>query len=248
MNESTGWLGDPAVAPALPGLLSGLVCQLRRVLASGRPPHERIAAITDELDALAPPPPPPPGLGGPVTGQAAIARLMATSTSPATMLFTEIAGGGTVTFAVWTDCPHATLTDAQCADLDVRPGTRAAHRRGTFALDGRVFADVTSDVLLDELPSEAVAALAAGTPLGAVIAATGRREPVSVLPWGGGLDCSAVIWTLGYGGRRPQRIALAGEQIHPWFCARPLPVEVEWRARELCFGAGRDQQEVVAVP
>jgi hypothetical protein len=244
MNESTGWLHDPAVAPALPGLLDALVCRIRRVLASGWPPHDRLAEITAELDGLAPPPPPAPGDGGPVTGQAAIARLLLTSTSPATMLFREIAGAP-VTFAVWTS-GRVRLTGEQCADLHAEPGTWAEHRRGWFALDGRVLADVTSDVITERLPSEAVASLKAGTPLGAVIAATGRREPVWVLPWGGGLEAKAVMWTMGYGGRRPVRVALAGEQVHPWFCARQLPAEVEWRAGELAVGV--DQQEVVAVP
>jgi hypothetical protein len=245
MNESLRWLDDAAVAPALPGLLSGLVDRLRRVLGSGWPAHERIAAITEELAGLAPPPSPPPDFAGPVTGQAAIARLLATSISPATMLFAEIAGAP-VTFAVWTSCDHAALTRAQCDSLGVEPGTLAAHRRGWFALDGRVFADVTSDVLVDRLPSRALAALKAGTPLGAVIAATGRREPTGVLPWGGGVEASAVMWTQGHSGRPPVRVALATEQVHAWFCARPLPAEVEWRAGELAVGV--DQQEVVAVP
>jgi hypothetical protein len=247
MNESLRWLDDAAVAPALPGLLSGLVDRLRRVLASGWPAHERIAAITEELAGLAPPPPPPPDFAGPVTGQAAIARLLATSTSPATMLFSEIAGAP-VTFAVWTSADSVPLTGWECAVLHADPGTLATTRRGTFALDGRVLADVSSTVITGRLPSEAVASLQAGTPLGAVIAATGRREPTSVLPWGDGLEARAVMWTQGHSGRRPVRIAMAAELVHGWFCARPLPAEVEWRARELCFGVGRDEQEVVAVP
>lgn len=219
MHESTQWLEDAAVAPALPGLLAGLVCRLRVVLNSGWTTRERITAITEELDGLAPPPPPDPA-DGPVFGQASIGRLLATSTSPATMLFSAIAGAP-VTFAVWTDA-DVTLTAGQCTDLDAEPGTRAAWRRGTFKLDGQVLADVTSVVLPGRLPSESVAALAAGTPLGAVIAATGHREPLSVLPYGGGLQSSALMWARGRQGRQ-ERIALAEEIVHPWFCQRAVP-------------------------
>jgi hypothetical protein len=218
MNESTQWLSDAAVAPALPALLSGLVRQLRVYLNSGWPAFDRLAAIREELDGLAPPPPPDPDTGGPVYGRDLIGQLLATSTSPATMLFSAIAGAP-VSFAVWTDgCVQ--LTGEQCKSLDAEPGTWAEHRRGTFKLDGRVLADVTSDVITSRMPSAAVARLEAGTPLGAVLAAIGRREPLSVLPWGGGLVSSARMWTTGHGGRRPERVALAEETVHPWFCQR----------------------------
>jgi hypothetical protein len=216
MDYSTQWLGDVAVAPALPGLLDGLVRRIRRILQSGWVPYERLAAIGEELDGLAPPPPPDPGTDGAVYGRDLIGQLLATSTSPATMLFSAIAGTP-VTFAVWT-CARVRLTGDQCALLAAEPGTWATHRRGTFASGGRVLADVTSDVIMERLPSQAVAALAAGTPLGAVLAATGRREPVSVLPWGGGLVSSARMWVSCHG--RPERVALAEEAIHPWFCQR----------------------------
>lgn len=220
MNETTQWIHDQAVAPALPGLLTTLVCQLRAVLASGWTPRDRITAITEELDALAPPPPPAPAVDGPVFGQASIGQLLATSTSPATMLFSAIAGAP-VTFAVWTSA-DVTMTAEQCGLLDVAPGTRAAWRRGSFKLGGAVLADVTSTVITGLLSSEAVAALHAGTPLGAVIAATGRREPLSVVPYGGGLQSSALMWARGRSGRQ-ERVALAEETVHPWFCQRAVP-------------------------
>jgi hypothetical protein len=218
MNESTRWLEDAAVAPALPGLLEELVVRLRRVLASGWTAFDRIAAITEELDGFAPPPPPGPGTDGPVYGRDLIARRLATSTSPATMLFSAIAGAP-VTFAVWTSADSVELTGYQCALLHAEPGTRAACRRGWFALDGRVLADVTSTVITERLPSKAIASLKAGTPLGAVLAATGYREPLEVLPWGGGVESSAVMWAAGRQGRQV-RVALAAEQVHPWFCQR----------------------------
>jgi hypothetical protein len=218
MDYSTQWLEDAAVAPALPGLMTGLVCELRHVLQSGWPPMARLTAVAEELDALAPPPPPLPD-SGPAYGTE-IARRLATSTSPATMLFSEMAGAP-VTFKVWTSgCVQ--LTGGQCSLLDAEPGTWAAHRRGTFKLDGRVLADVTSDVIMERLPSKAVASLAAGTPLGAVLAATGHREPLSVLPWGGGLESSALMWARGRQGRQVQ-VAIATETTHSWFCRRTYP-------------------------
>jgi hypothetical protein len=216
MNESTQWLSDAAVAPALPGLLAGLVGRIRRVLQSGWTPYDRLTAISEELDGLAPPPPPDPGTGNPVYGRDLIGQLLATSTSPATMLFSAIAGAP-VSFAVWTSgCVQ--LSGEQCKSLRAEPGTWASHRRGTFALDGRVLADVESTVITGLLPSKAIAALEAGTPLGAVLAAIGRREPLSVLPWGGGLESSARM--LVTRDRKPVRVALAAERIHPWFCQR----------------------------
>lgn len=216
IDYSTQWLKDPAVAPALPGLLAGLILRMRRVLQSGWAPAERLAAIAEELDGIAPPPPPYADDDGPAYGRELIALRLATSTSPATMLFSALAGCP-VTFSVWTSgCVR--LTDLECSMLDAEPGTWAAHRRGTFQLNGRVLADVTSSVITERLPSEAVASLQAGTPLGAVLAAFGRREPLSVLPWNGGLASSARMWITHHG--RQVRVALAEERIHPWFCER----------------------------
>lgn len=212
-DYSTQWMQDAAVAPALPGLMTGLVARLRVVLNSGWTPRDRITAIVEELDALAPPPPALPD-SGPAYGTE-IARRLAVSTSPATMLFSEIAGAP-VTFQVWTSgCVQ--LSSEQCGLLGAGPGTWATHRRGTFKLDGQVLADVTSDVIMDRLPSRAVASLEAGTPLGAVLAATGHREPLSVLPDGGGIVSAARMWI---GGRR---VALAQETVHSWFCRRTYP-------------------------
>ena len=123
MEESLAWLRTPAAAPALPGLITSLIKDIRVILIHpGLGNAAKLTEIMRATDTLAPPPPPqaPPV----AAGIAGLARALAASTGPATAVFSELAGEP-VKVSVWCRATRL-LTPSECA----RPARPARHRRG----------------------------------------------------------------------------------------------------------------------
>src|SRR5581483_6452925 len=188
MSDSLTWLRDPATEPALPGLLCGLIRDIRLILVHPDMANAaKLAAITQTVDQMAP----PPGTqAADATAAAAVVALLARGTGPATLLFEELAGEPIRIDLTGTGNRLLTLTE--CFELGMSPGAYGHQRTGTLRTvrSGLVAAEVTSLVVPDRLPALARRALgmpgpddpappASTIPLGKVLADLGvRREPL----------------------------------------------------------------------
>jgi hypothetical protein len=233
MSNSLTWLRDPAIGPALPDLLCGLIGDIRLILIHPDLGNAaKLAAITGTVDRLAPPP-------GPETGDAraaaSVAALLAGRTGPATVLFEELVGERVhIELSIRADRP---LTAAECLELRTSPGARGHQRTGVLrtVYSGLVVAEVSSIIVPARLPTAALRALGipgpehptptpSSIPLGKVLADLGvRREPLGVRLAGGStgtpgsrvsVEASARMWLAS------ALVALASERVTAEFCRR----------------------------
>jgi hypothetical protein len=162
---------------------------------------QKIIAVGNAVDTLAPPPPP-----GPATR---LALRLRQSGRPFTLLAAELTGEEVqVKLTSQADRPPA---EPEARLLRTREGTVRC-RSGTLYLagSGLVVAEVTSTVIMTLLPEGARAALDGDTPLGAVLAGLpgAQREPLEARETSDGqVISSALMWSSG----RP--VALASEVI-----------------------------------
>ena len=90
MDETLTWLRDPAAATALPDLLYGLIRDIRLILVHPDLASEaKLAAITNAVHQMAS----PPGSSSvAIAAAASVAARLAGGTTPATLMFSELAG------------------------------------------------------------------------------------------------------------------------------------------------------------
>jgi RimJ/RimL family protein N-acetyltransferase len=234
MDYSLAWLREPDASPAVGDLLCGLIRDIRLILIHPDLGNAaKLAAITEQVDLLAPPPGP---YSSGAQSAALIVALLARNPSPATLLFEELAGEQIrVDLADRVDRP---LTAAERHELHVSPGSSGHHRIGRLrtVTSGLVVAEVTSLVIPWRLPNTVRTALGipgpddpmpcpSDLPLGKALADLGaRREPLGarlvrdatgIMSDGCVvLELSARIWL----GDVP--VALASERVTAELCHR----------------------------
>jgi hypothetical protein len=235
MEESLAWLRAPETEPALGELLCGLIRDIRLILVhSDLGSADKLGAITETVDQLAPPP--GPEANG-ARAAASVVALLARNTGPATILFEELTGEQ-VRIQL-TGCADRPLTPAECRDLRISSGAHGYERTGSLrtASSGLVVAEVSSLVVPGRLPASARTAL--GMP-----AAEEPAPPPSDVPLGKALA--------GFGVRREplgarlvrDRAAIAGGRVsvtssaRMWLADAPVALASERVTAELCQRAG----------
>jgi hypothetical protein len=233
MEESLAWLRAPETEPALGELLCGLIRDIRLILVhSDLGSADKLGAITETVDQLAPPPGPE---SSSARAAASVVALLARNTGPATILFEELTGER-VRIEL-TGCAGRPLTPAECRDLRIGSGARGYERTGSLRTvgSGLVVAEVSSLVVPGRLPASARTALGmpaadepapppSDVPLGKALADFGvRREPLGArlvrdraATTGGrvSVTSSARMWLA------DAPVALASERVTAELCER----------------------------